>query len=414
MAKVLIVGSGARESALGVKFLASPQVERVFVASGNPGMRLLGLEPVAIDVLAFAALADFADANVDLTFVGPEVPLVAGITDYFRSRGLTIFGVTKRVAQLEGSKEYAKEFMLRHNLPTAKARMAENLGAAQVLLKALGTPIVIKVDGLAGGKGVTVALTQDQAETALANIYLATPDAKVLLEECLTGQEASVMALYNQKQCVILPLSQDHKRRFNGDAGPNTGGMGAISPAGQFNQHQVAAARELMERTVAGLNVDGDPGNGVIYMGLMFTLSGPKILEYNMRFGDPETQVLLPQVQNDFYALIMDLVTGHQPELQLDGRTYVDVVLTHPAYPASAHPSLPVVRPSATQLARGAWLPAAVAVDADGELHSTGGRVVSVVASGVDAYAARCLAYREVAELRGELAYREDIGVRAL
>lgn len=169
-----------------------------------------------------------------------------------------------------------------------------------------------------------------------------------------------------------------------------------------------------MERTVAGLNVDGDPGNGVIYMGLMFTLSGPKILEYNMRFGDPETQVLLPQVQNDFYALIMDLVTGHQPELQLDGRTYVDVVLTHPAYPASAHPSLPVLRPSATQLARGAWLPAAVAVDADGELHSTGGRVVSVVASGVDAYAARCLAYREVAELRGELAYREDIGVRAL
>ncbi len=229
MAKVLIVGSGARESALGVKFLASPQVERVFVAPGNPGMRLLGLEPVAIDVLAFAALADFAEANVDLTFVGPEVPLVAGITDYFRSRGLTIFGVTKRVAQLEGSKEYAKEFMLRHNLPTAKARMAENLGAAQVLLKALGTPIVIKVDGLAGGKGVTVALTQDQAETALANIYLATPDAKVLLEECLTGQEASVMALYSQKQCVILPLSQDHKRRFNGDAGPNTGGMGAIS-----------------------------------------------------------------------------------------------------------------------------------------------------------------------------------------
>lgn len=414
MHNVLVIGSGAREAALGVKFLASDQVEHVYVAPGNPGMELVGLEPVAIDVLDFDGLIDFADKHVDLTFVGPEVPLVAGVVDAFLAAGLTIFGVNKNVAQLEGSKTYAKNFMARHHLPTAKAREVFTLGAARVLLEEMGTPVVIKADGLAGGKGVTVALTRKDADTALAGIYLNDEHAPVLLEEYLTGQEASVMALYAQDKYVILPLSQDHKRRFNGDAGPNTGGMGAISPASQFNKTQVAQANELMVQTIAALNAEGDPGCGVIYMGLMFTQHGPKILEYNMRFGDPETQLLLPQIQNDFYALVTALLGGEQVALKLNGRTYVDVVLAHPAYPASSHPQLPVVRPSAALLAQGVWLPAAVNVAPDGALTSAGGRIVTVIGDGVDVYAARCQAYARVFELAGELAYREDIGVRAL
>ncbi len=414
MHNVLVIGSGARESAIGVKFLAAAQVDHVYVAPGNPGMTLLGLEPVAIDVLDFPGLTTFAAAHVDLTFVGPEVPLVAGVVDAFKAQGLVIFGVNREVAQLEGSKAYAKAFMTRHQLPTAKARTATSLSAAQVLLKEMGTPVVIKVDGLAGGKGVTIALNQQQAAETLAAIYLADASAPVLLEELLTGQEASVMALYAGTRYVILPLSQDHKRRFDADKGPNTGGMGAISPAAQFNATQVAQAQNLMRRTIAALNEEGNAGCGVIYMGLLFAQDGPKILEYNMRFGDPETQVLLPQIENNFYTLLMDLMAGQQPELRLNGRTYVDVVLAHPAYPAASAPALPVNQPTADILARGQWLPAAVTVRADHTLASAGGRVVTVVGSGVDAYAARCQAYATVRQLAGELAYREDIGVRAL
>lgn len=413
MHNVLIIGSGAREAALGVKFLASAQVQTVYVAPGNPGMTLLGLTPVAIDVLDFAALTAFAAHHVDLTFVGPEVPLVAGVVDAFQAAHLAIFGVNQRVAQLEGSKQYAKEFMARNQLPTAKAREVRNLGAARVVLTEMGTPIVIKADGLAAGKGVTVAMDEKQAAAALASIYLAKPDAPVLLEEYLDGQEASVMALYAGTHYVILPISQDHKRRFNGDAGPNTGGMGAVSPARQFTAKQVRQANALMAQTVAALNADGNPGNGVIYMGLMFTARGPQILEYNMRFGDPETQVLLPQIQNDFYQLITDLLAGQDVALQLDGRTYVDVVLAHPAYPASSQAALPVLRPRPEQLARGAWLPAAVTV-AEDKLQSSGGRVVTLVGSGVDVIAARCQVYALARQLAGELAYREDIGIRAV
>lgn len=413
MANVLVVGSGAREAAIGVKFLASPQVDAVFVAPGNDGMTLLGLTPIAIDVMDFAGLIDFARANVDLTFVGPEQPLVAGIVDAFVAAGQPIFGANRDLARLEGSKTFAKQLMQRHQLPTARAEHVASLAAAEKVLAQWGAPLVVKADGLAAGKGVVVAQTVAAARAALQQLYGQDEHAPVLLEEFLSGQEASVMAFFAGTQLVILPLSQDHKPRFNGDHGPNTGGMGAISPARQFDARQTQAARELLTRTVTALTDEGMRGCGVIYMGLMFTAAGPKILEYNMRLGDPETQVLLPQVENDFYTLIQDLLAGKQTELRLNGNTYVGVVLSHPAYPAASRPALPVAVPTEQMLANHCWLPAAVHNEA-GQLFSAGGRVLTLVAAGPTPGAARNVVYALVRQYAGELAYRDDIGVRSL
>ncbi|WP_155287618.1 phosphoribosylamine--glycine ligase [Lacticaseibacillus zhaodongensis] len=413
MTNVLIVGSGARETALGLKFLASPQVDQVYVAPGGDGMDIVGLHSVAIDVMDFPALIEFAAANVALTFVGPEQPLVAGITDAFTAAGLPIFGVTKAAARLEGSKTYAKHFMAKHDLPTARAKSVQSLSAALSVLDEWGVPIVIKADGLAGGKGVVVAQDVDTARAAIDRLYAADAAAPVLIEEFLAGQEASVMALFAGQNAVILPLSQDHKRRYDDDRGPNTGGMGAVSPLPQFTQQEQAAATALMRQTVAALVADGVDSCGVIYMGLIFTAAEPKILEYNMRFGDPETQVLLPQIQNDFYALVTDLMAGKQPELQLDGQTYVGVVLTHPDYPVTSKPALPVVQPDTALLAAHAWIPAAVSKTAGG-LVSTGGRVLTIVGSGTDAGSATKAAYALVQQYAGQLAYRSDIAHNAL
>lgn len=396
-----------------MKFLDSPQVERVYVAPGGDGMDLVGLRSVAIDVLDFPALIKFAAANVDLTFVGPEQPLVAGITDAFKAAGLEIFGVTKALARLEGSKTYAKRFMARHDLPTARAKSVHSQAEALAVLAEWGVPIVIKADGLAAGKGVVVAQDEASARSAIAHLYAADAAAPVLIEEFLTGQEASVMALFAGNRAVILPLSQDHKRRFAGDRGPNTGGMGAVSPLPQFSLSQRNAATDLMRRTVAALSVDGLDGCGVIYMGLIFTATGPKILEYNMRFGDPETQVLLPQIQNDLYDLITRLMDGKQPGLRLNGKTYVGVVLTNPDYPVSSSVQLPVTQPDAQLLADHAWIPAAVAKTPAG-LKSAGGRVLTLVGSGADAAEATAAAYALVRQYAGELAYRDDIAHNAL
>lgn len=415
MANVLVVGSGAREAAIGLKFLQSPQVEHVYVAPGNDGMTTLGLDIVPIDVMAFDALTAFArDNKVDLTFVGPEQPLVGGIVDAFEAADQRVFGVNQALAQLEGSKTFAKHFMQQADLPTARAKHVASLAEALAVLADWGTPIVIKADGLAAGKGVVVALKPAEAETALHQLYAKHADAPALMESYLTGEEASVMAFFAGDRSVILPLSQDHKRRFNGDSGPNTGGMGAISPAAQFTSKQQAAAQDLMRRTIAAFSPAGLSGHGVVYMGLMFTPDGPKILEYNMRLGDPETQVLLPQIKGDFYALITALLTGETPALQLDGLTYVGVVLSHPAYPAASQPALPIVPPVAALLATHGWIPAAVSRATDGTLRTAGGRVLTLLAAGDDAQAAQQNAYALVQQFAGELAYRDDIGAKTI
>ncbi|MFD1484119.1 phosphoribosylamine--glycine ligase [Lacticaseibacillus baoqingensis] len=411
MGNVLIIGNGARESALGQAFLRSPQVDTVYVAPGNAGMPLLGLQVLPVAEDDFASLLQFARQNVALTFIGPEAPLAAGIVDTFQKAQLPVFGPTQALAQLESSKQFAKAFMQRHHLPTAKAQVVTSQAQAQAAVAEFGVPVVIKVDGLAAGKGVTVAQTQAEATGAITQLYAQQPHMAVLIEECLVGQEASVMAMFNGISRVVFPLSQDHKRRFDHDAGPNTGGMGAFAPAPQFSPEQQAQAQELVDQTLAGMVVDGLYGNGVLYIGVMFTAAGPKILEYNLRFGDPETQVLLPQVQNDFYQLVLDLLAGQAVDLQLDGLTYCGVVAANPGYPQDTSASLPVIIPDETQ--RQYWYPAGIVQGTDG-LRSHGGRIFTIVGAGADLKQAQAQAYLRLKALSGRLAYREDIGWHAL
>lgn len=411
MVNVLVIGNGARESALGQAFLKSAAVDNVYVAPGNAGMALLGLTVLPLGEDDFANLIQFAQTHVALTFVGPEAPLAAGIVDAFKKADLPVFGPTQKLAQLESSKQFAKAFMQRHHLPTAKAEVVNSQAAAMQVLSDYGAPIVIKADGLAAGKGVTVAQTVEAAQTAITNLYPDHPNASVVIEECLTGQEASVLALFNGMTQVSFPLAQDHKRRFDADLGPNTGGMGAISPAPQFSAEEQQQAQALIDQTLAGMVVDGLYGNGVLYIGLMFTPDGPKILEYNLRFGDPETQVLLPQVQNDFYQLVTDLLAGQADELQLDGQTYCGVVAANPGYPTDTSQHLPVIVPDATQQAY--WYPAGVRQGTNG-LESVGGRIFTVVGQGADLSGAQAQAYARLKPLVGALASRTDIGFHAL
>ncbi|KRL86369.1 phosphoribosylamine-glycine ligase [Lacticaseibacillus pantheris DSM 15945 = JCM 12539 = NBRC 106106] len=408
---VLIVGGGARESALGLAFRRAPSVDRVYVAPGNQAMKLLGLDPVPIAVDDFDRLLDFARGHVDLTFVGPEVPLVGGIVDAFMAAGQQIFGPHQRLAQLEGSKGFAKAFMQRHGIPTARSVVTHTLTEAQAAMREFGAPVVVKADGLAAGKGVRVAATIAEAEAALDGLYRQGADATVVVEEYLTGQEASVMTLFAGTHFVTLPLSQDHKRRFNGDAGPNTGGMGAISPAPQFGATAAAEAQAIVQRTITGIHADGLDGCGVLYTGLMFTADGPRVLEYNVRLGDPETQVLLPQIKDDLYVTITNLMAGQQPQLHLNGQTYSAVVLAHPGYPATSRPPLAFKVPATPEL--GQWLPAAVEYGDNG-WQSSGGRVATVVGAGDNIQTATKLVYQLVDQLAGELAFREDIGYHAL
>ena len=411
--QVLIIGRGGREAALSLKFRDAPSVDCVYVAPGNPGMALLGLSLVPIVEDDFAALIAFAKQHVDLTVVGPEAPLADGIVDAFEAAGLKIFGVNQQLAQLEASKQFAKAFMARHHLPTAKAVLVNSLPEAMAQLANWPLPIVIKQDGLAGGKGVFVLETHAQALAKLQTLYAHDAAMPLVLEEYLSGQEASVMAFFADERVVILPLSQDYKRRFDGDEGPNTGGMGAISPAPQFSTDEQTAANQLMRATVAGFVADGMRGCGVIYMGLMFTAAGPNILEYNMRLGDPETQVLLPQIQEDLYVVITTLMAGDTPQLTLNGRAYMTMVLAHPQYPKPVDQPVAVLMPDSNVLSVGAWLPAAVDMDAQGRLSSVGGRIVAIVGEGENLTAAQLVVADLAKQYAGELAHRNDVGYHA-
>lgn len=412
MKQVLIIGGGARESALALKFKQSPQVDHVYVAPGNPAMTLLGVDPINIDDNDFTKLIDFAETHqIDLTFVGPEVPLAAGIVDAFQAADQPIFGVTKKVAQLEASKTFAKDFMARHQLPTAASKTVHNAIDAHAEAATMGLPLVLKKDGLAAGKGVVIAQDAETLDETIEKMYADHPDATVLLEQYLAGEEASVMALFNGEKRVILPLSQDHKRRFANDRGPNIGGMGAISPLPQFNDDQVAAAHQLVDATLKGMQADGLDGQGVMYIGLIFTPDGPKILEYNMRFGDPETQVLLPQITNDFYQLISDLLANRQPSLTLSDKAYACFVAVNPAYPSGALKTVPVIVP--TDWPEGTWLPAGVA-KSDHGWESHAGRIFSVVAGAESLPDAVKAAKTAMEKIQGVLDYRTDIGFHTL
>ncbi|MGM8227138.1 phosphoribosylamine--glycine ligase [Cellvibrio sp. ARAG 10.3] len=421
---VLIIGSGGREHALAWKAAQSPQVEKVFVAPGNAGTLLDNkLANVSIDILDFSRLADFAEANdVGLTIVGPEVPLVAGIVDFFNERKLPCFGPTKGAAQLEGSKAFTKDFLARHKIPTAEYQNFTEVEPALAYLREKGAPIVVKADGLAAGKGVIVAETLDQAEAAVRDMLSgnAFGDAgcRVVIEEFLAGEEASFIVMVDGKNILPMATSQDHKRVGDGDTGPNTGGMGAYSPAPVVTQavHD-RVMQDIIRPTVDGMAAEGNDYTGFLYAGLMIDASGaPKVIEYNCRFGDPETQPIMLRLQSDLVALCLAALKGDLDKVtaEWDERASIGVVLAAGGYPGDYNKG-DVISGLPTEEVSGEKVFHAGTTNKDGKVVTNGGRVLCATALGTTVSEAQQRAYELAAKIQWDgVFYRKDIGYRAI
>ena len=423
--KILVVGGGGREHALAWKAARSPLAEHVYVAPGNAGTaREPGCENVAIDAADIPALADFAAAHqVGLTIVGPEVPLVAGIVDEFSRRGLKCFGPSAACARLEGSKAFSKAFFERHGIPTAAWRDFNDTEAACEYIRARGAPIVVKADGLAAGKGVVVARTVDEAEAAVRDMLsgnrFGDAGARVVVEDCLAGEEASFIAMVDGAHILPLASSQDHKARDDGDRGPNTGGMGAYSPAPVVDAalHQ-RIMREVMEPTVAGLAEDGTPYTGFLYAGIMVDAAGtPRVLEFNCRFGDPETQPILFRMKSDLVALCLAALAGRLDgaSCEWDARAALGIVLAAAGYPESYRKGDPISGLDADAGHDDVKIFHAGTREGHDQVLTSGGRVLCAVALGEGVAEAQRKAYELAAKIHWEGAfYRHDIGWRAL
>ena len=422
---ILVIGSGGREHSLAWKALQSPQAETVFVAPGNAGTaREPGLSNVALDLMDFEALADFAEANaVGLTLVGPEAPLVAGVVDYFRQRGLACFGPSKAAAQLEGSKSFTKDFLKRHGIPTASYETFTDVEQARAYIRAQGAPIVIKADGLAAGKGVVVAMTEAEAEAAvddmLAGNKFGDAGHRVVIEGFLAGEEASFIAMVDGKNVLPMATSQDHKARDDGDQGPNTGGMGAYSPAPVVSDEIYARVMdEIIRPTVAGMAADGNTYTGFLYAGLMISPSGAiDVVEFNCRFGDPEAQPVMMRLQSDLVEHCLAAVNGtlDTQSAQWDSRRAVGVVLAAGGYP-EAYASGAAISglDAAPDSAEAKVFHAGTKLDGD-EVVTSGGRVLCAVALGDSVAQAQASAYELARSIEWENVYfRQDIGYRAI
>jgi phosphoribosylamine---glycine ligase len=423
--KVLVIGNGGREHALAWKLTQSPKVQKVYVAPGNAGTALdKRLDNVAIT--DFDALADFALAEkIVLTVVGPEAPLAAGVVDKFRARGLRVFGPTQAAAQLESSKAFAKAFMQRHGIPTAAHENFTDAAAAHAYVDRKGAPIVIKADGLAAGKGVVVATTLAQAHEAIDWMLLDNKlgvshnagGARVVIEDFLEGEEASFIVISDGKNVVPLATSQDHKRLQDGDQGPNTGGMGAYSPAPVVTPNVHARAmQEIILPTIAGMAADGIPFSGFLYAGLMIDASGqPRTVEFNARLGDPETQPIMLRLKTDLFDVLMHATGGtlNEVELDWDRRVALGVVMAAHGYPLTPRKgdlieNLPAEAPDAVVFHAGTTLQ-------DGKVRTSGGRVLCVTALGDSVKQAQTRAYEVLDGIRFDGAqFRTDIGFRAI
>lgn len=413
---ILVVGSGGREHAIAKKFNHSPSVDKVFVAPGNDGMRQ-DAEVVAIDAMDFAGLAQFAKDNaVDLTFVGPEQPLAAGIVDFFQLRGLTIFGPTKAAAQIEGSKSYAKALMKKYNIPTAAYETFTDAEKAVEYVKQQGAPIVIKADGLAAGKGVIVAMTEQEACDAIydmiGNQRFGESSSRVVIEEFLDGEEFSFMSFVHKGQIYPMVIAQDHKRAYDGDKGPNTGGMGAYSPVPQIPQEYVSRAYiEIVEPTVKAMEEEGVPFTGILYAGLILTNEGPKVIEFNARFGDPETQVVLPRMTSDFGLFMKALMEEQYFDLQWSEEAMLGVVIAAEGYPGDVVKGNPL--PNLVDLTEKFDVYHAGTKLVDGQFVGNGGRVLLVAAKANTLKEAQEKVYSTINEQQwGKFFYRKDIGWR--
>ena len=419
--KILVVGSGGREHALAWKLAQSDRIQIVLVAPGNGGT---AADPRLknIPITDPKQLADFAEQeHIALTVVGPEAPLAAGIVDLFRERGLKIFGPTQRAAQLEASKDFAKSFMQRHGIPTAHSQTFSDVTAAHQYVDQQGAPIVIKADGLAAGKGVVVAMTLDEAHQAidmmLADNRLGDAGARVVIEEFLDGEEASFIVMVDGSNVLPLATSQDHKRLLDDDQGPNTGGMGAYSPAPIVTpQLHARVMREIILPTVQGMAKEGEPYTGFLYAGLMIDAQGnPKTLEFNCRMGDPETQPIMARLKTDLVTVIEHAVNGTLKDIELDWdrRTALGVVLAAAGYPDSPRKG-DVISGVPEESEDSVTFHAGTIIDR-GALKTAGGRVLCVVGLGDSVRVAQKHAYEAVEKVRFDgMQFRHDIGWRAL
>lgn len=422
--KILVVGSGGREHALVWKIRQSPQVEKVYCAPGNGGIAALA-ECVDIPVNDIDGLLMFAtDNGIDLTVVGPEAPLVAGIVDAFELQGLMIFGPTAKAAQLEGSKVFAKEFMHRQGIPTAAFEVFETLeDATQFLDEAeLDYPLVVKADGLAAGKGVIICKDREATDKALQEIMgdriFSEAGNQVVIEECLVGEEVSILAISDGDNFVLLDTSQDHKRIFDDDLGPNTGGMGAYSPAPIVDAAMAKRIQEeIIEPTIQGMKQEGISFKGVLYAGLMITVNGPLVLEYNVRFGDPETQAVLPRLKNDIVELMYASCEGQLNDLHLswDSRDCVCVVMSAGGYPGEYETGYVVTGLVETEACADTFIfHAGTRLDKD-SIVTSGGRVLGVTALGDNIEMAIENVYQAVEKIHFDHCFfRRDIGMKAL
>jgi phosphoribosylamine--glycine ligase len=423
--KVLVIGGGGREHALAWKLGQSPRVDEVIVAPGNagtarePGMRNAAVAVTDIDGLLALAKAE----GVELTVVGPEVPLVAGVVDRFTAEGLRCFGPRAAAAQLEGSKAFAKDFLARHGIPTAHYAVFTELAPALSHVREKGAPIVIKADGLAAGKGVVVAMTLGEAETALEDMLgqqaFGDASSRVVIEEFLDGEEASFIVIADGKQALPMATSQDHKRRDDGDQGPNTGGMGAYSPAPVVTDEvSTRVMREIIAPTLAGMAADGVPFTGFLYAGLMIDKAGaPKVIEFNVRFGDPETQPIMLRLKSDLVELIDAALDGRiaQASAEWDSRPSLGVVLAAGGYPGKVRAGDRIEGADIDFGADVKVFHAGTAQAVDGTPVTAGGRVLTVCALGDDLASARRLAYAAVEHIRfADAFHRRDIAHRAL
>ena len=422
--KILIVGGGGREHALAWKAAQSPRVKKVFVAPGNAGTaREPKCENIAVQAEDVSGLLKFAQTNkIDLTLVGPETPLVLGVVDRFKAAGLRCFGPTKAAAQLEGSKAFTKDFLARHKIPSAAYGNFTDVAAAEAFIKKMGAPIVVKADGLAAGKGVIIAQTVDEAIAAacdmLAGNAFGSAGHRVVVEEFLEGEEASFIVMVDGSHILPLATSQDHKRVGDGDTGPNTGGMGAYSPAPVVTPDMHARVlREVIEPTVRGMQAEGHPYTGFLYAGLMIGRDGvPKVLEYNCRFGDPETQPVMLRLQSDLVALIEAALDGRLDKIEAkwDSRPALGVVMAAGGYPG-AYKKGDVLSGLPAQDAPDAKVFHAGTALKDGTVVTSGGRVLCVTALGATVGAAQKRAYDVARRISWAGAqYRTDIGYRAI
>jgi len=419
--RVLVIGSGGREHALVWKLVASSRVEKLYCIPGNPGIAQIA-ECVNLDMNDNAALVKFAiDNKIDLTVVGPEAPLANGIVDDFAAKGLKAFGPTKAAARIEGSKAFAKEIMQKYNIPTAFFEVFTDAEMAKKYIEKQGAPIVVKADGLAAGKGVIVAMTLDEALEAVDSIMcdkaFGAAGSRVVIEEYLTGEEASLLAFTDGKTIIPMVAAQDHKRIFDGDLGPNTGGMGAYAPAPVVTDAiKEQVTREVLQPAIEGMRKEGCPYSGCLYAGLMITADGPKVIEFNARFGDPETQVVLPLLESDLTEVMEACIDGTLANIKVEwkDKAAVCIVMAAEGYPASYRKG-DIITGVDKACTEDSFVFQAGTSTQEGSLVTNGGRVLGITAFAPDIVSSVKRAYEAVDMIDFNGAhYRKDIAYRAI